>query len=117
MCVHISDEECSVCPCPLFVVRGCLDERYINVCNNMYLDHLKLCTLMVEYVCCSECYVVSNECDDICMCVVNKQFDLLEFVFNSVYITVPHVDAVTVMCGLLILLDVCIQRESMRVQV
>ena len=24
-------------------------------------------------------------CDDICMCVVNKQFDPLEFVFNSVY--------------------------------
>ena len=59
------------------------------------------------YVCCSECNVVSNECnehlllpcgevmyfgcvcfwgelgllkcDDICMCVVNKQFELLEF--------------------------------------
>ena len=25
-------------------------------------------------------------CDDICMCVVNKQFELLEFVFDSVYI-------------------------------
>ena len=24
-------------------------------------------------------------CDDICMCVVNKQFELLEFVFDSVY--------------------------------
>ena len=23
-------------------------------------------------------------CDDICMCVVNKQFELLEFVFNFV---------------------------------
>ena len=22
-------------------------------------------------------------CDDICMCVVNKQFEILEFVFNS----------------------------------
>ena len=25
-------------------------------------------------------------CDDICMCVVNKQFDLLEFVLDSVYV-------------------------------
>ena len=24
-------------------------------------------------------------CDDVCMCVVNKQFELLEFVFESVY--------------------------------
>ena len=24
-------------------------------------------------------------CDDICMCVVNKQFELLEFVFDSGY--------------------------------
>ena len=24
-------------------------------------------------------------CDDVCMCVVNKQFELLEFVFDSVY--------------------------------
>ena len=74
------------------------------------------------YVCCSECNVVSNECneptsflvqpigrhggdvmyfgcvcfrgelvfqncDDICMCVVNKQVELLEFVFDSVMLT------------------------------
>ena len=77
-----------------------------------------------RYVCCGECYVVSDECDecdepisclvqpivahccevmyvgcfdfrgelgflnydDICMCVVNKQFELLEFVFESVYV-------------------------------
>ena len=25
-------------------------------------------------------------CDDICMCVVNKQFELLEFIFDSVYV-------------------------------
>ena len=25
-------------------------------------------------------------CDAICMCVVNKQFELLEFVFDSVYV-------------------------------
>ena len=27
-------------------------------------------------------------CDDVCMCVVNKQFELLEFVSESVYVYV-----------------------------
>ena len=27
-----------------------------------------------------------NNCDDICMCVVDKQFELLEFICNSVYV-------------------------------
>ena len=26
-------------------------------------------------------------CDDVCMCVVNKQFELLAFVFDSVYVS------------------------------
>ena len=29
-------------------------------------------------------------CDDICMCVVNKQFYLLEFVFDSVYVDLQY---------------------------
>ena len=29
-------------------------------------------------------------CDDICMCVVNKQFELLGFVFNSVYVDLKY---------------------------
>ena len=28
--------------------------------------------------------------DDVCMCVVNKQFELLEFVFDSVYIDLQY---------------------------
>ena len=28
--------------------------------------------------------------DDICMCVVNKQFELLEFVFVSVYVDLQY---------------------------
>ena len=27
-----------------------------------------------------------QNCYDICMCVVNKQFELIEFVFDSVYV-------------------------------
>ena len=29
-------------------------------------------------------------CDDICMCVLNKQFELLEFVLNSVYVGLKY---------------------------
>ena len=29
-------------------------------------------------------------CDDICMCIVNKQFALLEFVFDSVYVNLQY---------------------------
>ena len=78
-----------------------------------------------RYVCCSECNVVSNECnaptsclvqpigshccevmyfgyfgfrgelgflncDDVCMCVVNTPFGLLEFVFDSVYVDLQY---------------------------
>ena len=92
---------------------------------HVYLDHLKFCVVCIDgrrCLCCSECNVVSNECneptcclvqpigthdgevmyvgcvcfrgelsflncDDICMCVVNKQFELLEFVFDSFMLT------------------------------
>ena len=58
-----------------FVVRTCaVLRRYINVCNcdmfsvvNVYLDHLKFCVVGIDgrwYVCCSECNVVSNECNE-----------------------------------------------------
>ena len=95
---------------------------------NVYLDHLRFCVVCINgrmYVCCGECYVVSNECneptsclvqpivahgceimyferfgfrdehgflncDDICMCVVNKQFELLEFVFYSVHVDLQY---------------------------
>ena len=34
---------------------------------NMYFDQLKFCVVWINgrrYVCCNECYVVTNECDD-----------------------------------------------------
>ena len=57
-------------------MRGCaVSRRCINVCNsdvfssvvNMYLGHLMFCIVCINgqrYVCCSECYVVSNERDE-----------------------------------------------------
>ena len=110
---------------------GCaVSRRYIDVCYcdlfsvvYVYLDQLKFCVVCIhggKYVCCGECYVVSDECDeptsclvqpivahccevmyfwcfdfrgelgflncdDVYMCVVNKQFELLEFVFDLQY--------------------------------
>ena len=63
-----------VCVC-WFVVCGCaVSRRHIDVCYcgmfsvvNVYLDHLKFCIVCINgrrYVCCGECYVVSNECDE-----------------------------------------------------
>ena len=118
---------CSVvCPCQLFysVWMCCLvGLGYIHVCN--YDMFSVVCIDGRSYVCCSECNVVSNECneptsclvqpigthggevmyfgcvcfrgelgflncDDICMCVVNTQFELLEFVFDSVYVYLQY---------------------------
>ena len=64
-----------------FIVRGCaVSMRYINVCNcdrisvvNVYLNHLKFCVVCIngrKYVCCSECNVVSNECNEPTSCLV-----------------------------------------------
>ena len=36
-------------------------------------------------------------CGDICMCVVNKQFEFLQFVFDSVYIDLQY-DEISVLC-------------------
>ena len=62
-----------VCVC-CFVVRGCaVSRRYADVCycdmfsvDNVYHDHLKFCVVCINglrYVCCGECYGVSDECD------------------------------------------------------
>ena len=50
---------------------------------NVYLDHLKFC------------FDFRGElgflnCDDVFMCVMNKQFKLLEFVFESVYVDLQY---------------------------
>ena len=40
---------------------------------NVYLDHLKFCVVCINsrrYVCCSECDVISNECNEPTSCLV-----------------------------------------------
>ena len=41
---------------------------------------------------CFSCQLGILKCDNICMCVVNKQFELLEFVFDSVYVNQQYAD-------------------------
>ena len=63
------------------VVRGCgVSRRYIDVfisdmfsVVNVYPDHLKFCVVCINsrrYICCSECVVVSNECNEPTSCLV-----------------------------------------------
>ena len=47
-------------------------------------------------------------CDDTCMCVVNKQFELIEFVFDSVYVDLQYDDIyLTFTAGYVWLCGVC----------
>ena len=57
------------------------------LCNLSLRTVLKLCTLGVLALGVS---LVFLNCDDICMCVVNKQFELLEFAFESVYVDLQY---------------------------
>ena len=46
--------------------------------------------------------------DDVCMCVVNKQFELLEFVFDSVYVDLQYNEiSLTFTAGSVCLCGVC----------
>ena len=142
-----------VCVC-CFVVCGCAaSRRYIDVYNydmfsvvNVHLDHLKFCIVCINsrrYVCCSECNLVSHECneptpclvhpngvhggkvmyfvmfcfrgdicflncDDICICVVNKHFGLLKFVFDSIHVDLQYDEiSLTFTAGFACLCGVC----------
>ena len=58
-----------------------------TLCNISVRTVAKLCTLCV--------LALGGElgflnCDDFCMCFVNKQFELLEFVFDSVYVDLQY---------------------------
>ena len=47
-------------------------------------------------------------CDDICICVVNKQFELIEFVFDFVYVDLQYVEiSLTFTAGYVCLCGVC----------
>ena len=109
----------------------------VNVYHD-HLKFCAVCFNGRRYVCGGECYVVSNECDEptsglvqpigahccevmyfrgelgflncdyICMCVVNKQFELFELVFDSVYVHLQYDEiALTFTAGSVCLCGVC----------
>ena len=47
-----------------------------------------------------------QNCDDVCMCVVNKQFELLEFVSESVYVDLQY-DEISLTCLVCVFLCLC----------
>ena len=67
-----------------------------------------VCLLLCkEEVCCRGEFGFMN-CDDTCMCVVNKQFKLIEFVFDSVYVDLQYDDiSLTFTAGYVSLCCVC----------
>ena len=104
-----------------FVVRGCdVSRRYINVCNcdifsvvNVYIDHLKFCVVCIngrKYVCCSECNVVSNECNEHthALCNLSVMISACVSRISSLrscdVIVVPYLDAVVAVTVIRVLL-------------
>ena len=67
-----------------------------------------LCNLLVRTVVKLVIKIKDENCDDICMCVVNKQFELLEFVFDSVYVDLQYDEiSLTFTAGYVCLCGVC----------
>ena len=76
-----------------------------GMCNGC--DEPTSCLVQPIFAPCCEvmyfgCFGIRGElgflnCDDICMCVVNKQFELVEFVFDSVYVDLQY-DEISLTC-------------------
>ena len=105
----VSRRYIDVCYCDMF--------SGVNVYLD-HLKFCVVCINSRRYVCCSECDECNEptscpvqpigahccevmdfdfrselgflNCDDVCMCVVNKQFELLEFVSESVYVDLQY---------------------------
>ena len=75
--------------------------------------HPALCNLLMRTVVklCMRVFALGTSfmnCVDICMCVVNKQFELLEFVFYSVYIDIQYDEiSLTFTAGFVCVCGVC----------
>ena len=75
------------------------------LCNISARTVVKFCTLCVFALGVSLGFL---NCDDICMCVVNKQFELLEFAFYSVYVDMQYDEiSLTFTAGYVSLCCVC----------
>ena len=76
------------------------------LCNLTVRTVVKLCTFVVFF--CFRGDLGFLNCDDICMRVVNKQFELLECVFDSVYVGMQYDEvSLTFTAGSLCVCGVC----------
>ena len=74
------------------------------MCNLSLHTVVKLCTLFFYFR--GELRFLN--CDDVCMCVVSKQFELLEFVSESVYVDLQYDEiSLTFTAGYVCLCGVC----------
>ena len=67
----------------------------VNVMLSLMSPPPVLYNLLLRIVMYFGCFDFRDElgflnCDDVCMCVVNQQFELLEFVFESVYVDLQY---------------------------
>ena len=64
----------------------CVMSQPHSLCNLSMHMVVKLCTLGVFF----RGELGFLNCDDICICVVNKQCEILEFVFDTVYVPLQY---------------------------
>ena len=109
----VSRRYIDVCYCDLFSVVNvylhylkccvvCMSSRRYVCCSECDVVSNEPTSCIVQHIgahCCEVMYfgcfgfrveLGFLNCDDVCMCVVNKQFELLEFVSESVYIDLQY---------------------------
>ena len=113
----------NVCNCDMFSVvyvyidhlNFCIDGRRYVCCSERNVVSNEPTSCLVQPIgshCCEVmyfwCFGFRDElgflnCDDVCMCVVNNHFELLKFVFDSVYVDLPSLPHNTLegSCGIL----------------
>ena len=108
---------CCLEEAPYIILCNCVMFSVVNVYHD-HLKFCGVCIIGRRYVCCSECNEPTSclvqptgthgggvmyfgcicfrgelgflNCDDICLCVVNKKFELLEFILDSVYVDLHY---------------------------
>ena len=109
----VSRRYINVCNCDMYIVVNvyldhlkfcvvCIDGlRYVccNECNVVFNEptscHVQPigthgCEVMYFGCVCFRGHLGFQNCDDVCICVVNKQFELFEFVFDSFYVDLQY---------------------------
>ena len=128
----VSRRYIDVCYCDMFSVvnvyldhlkfyLACINGRSYVCCDECYVissDESTSCLVQpIVAHCCEVMYLVCFgfrgelgflNCDDICMCAVNKQFELLELIFDLVYVDLQYDEiSLTFTAGSVCLCGIC----------